>query len=51
MAGLPTNHFKDYPSIIHSMDFVKALDEVVEKARQQLFKQQNVVEAALKKIE
>lgn len=27
--GIPTNHFNDYPYIVHSQDFVDALDEIV----------------------
>ena len=34
--GFPTNHFNDYPRIIQSQYFVKALEQVVKKSKENL---------------
>jgi len=45
-AGLPTNHFIDYPYILHSMEFVESLKESGLKAKNDL---ENNVNTSLKR--
>ncbi len=47
-AGLPTNHFIDYPYILHSIAFVDSLQAVGQKAKSNIDKD---VQTALEKID
>lgn len=48
--GLPTNHFNDYPYIVHSVIFADALEALVEKADLKLRGEEGPVSQALDKI-
>lgn len=46
-AGIPTNHFIDYPDLIHSEHFTKALRNVAEKSEKEIDRE---VDAQIKNI-